>query len=164
MEAVVIDLIETETTVSDYETERGKPMPSFNHSKIQARISQQLLNNYEDEFDILSELTLSSTVPDTVPDVCILPVRPSNWFDDETKVSRIPLTVVEIISPSQTLTEMTNKAVTYFVAGVQSYWLVQPSLRTVFILRPGQDELVFHNQPLTDPTTGITIDLKKVFR
>ncbi len=164
MEAAVLEYPETEIALSDYERERGKPMPSFNHSIIQARISQQLLNAYEDRFDILSELALSATVPPTVPDLCFYPARPSNWLDDETSVSRVPLTVVEIISPSQTLTEMTNKAVTYFVAGVQSYWLVQPSLRSVFILMPGQDELAFHNEPLTDPTTGITIDLKKVFR
>ncbi len=104
------------------------------------------------------------TTPPTVPDLCIYPNTPVNWLHDEIKVSRVPLTVIEIISPSQTLTEMTDKALIYFVAGVQSYWLVQPSLRSVFILMPGRDELVFHNEPLTDPTTGITIDLSKVFR
>ncbi len=164
MEASVLEHPETDIALSDYELERGKPMPSFNHSIIQARLSKELLVSYEDDFSVGSELSLVVTVPPTVPDLCIYPATKMNWLDDETKVSRVPLTVVEIISPSQTLTEMTNKAVTYFVAGVQSYWLVQPSLRTVFILMPGQDELAFHNEPLTDPTTGITVDLKKVFR
>jgi Uma2 family endonuclease len=164
MEASIFESPQPITALSPYEIERGKPMPSFNHSKIQARISQQLLNNYDEQFDILSELTLSATTPDTVPDVCIFPARPSNWFEDETKVSRVPLTVIEIISPSQTLTEMTDKAQLYFSVGVQSYWLVQPSLRSVFILRPEQDELAFHNEPLTDPTTHISIDLRNVFR
>jgi hypothetical protein len=34
----------------------------------------------------------------------------------------------------------------------------------VVILQPNADELVFHNEPLTDPVTGISIDLKHVFR
>ncbi len=153
-----------QTTLSDYELERGKPIPSLNHGRTQARLIHSLMNGYEEQFDIISELTLSVTVPNTVPDVSIYPAMSVNWLDDEVNVDRVPLTVIEIISPSQTLTEMTDKALIYFVAGVQSYWLVQPSLRSVFILQPGQDELVFHNEPLTDPSTGITIDLKKVFR
>ncbi len=162
MEALILD--PAQTALSEYELKRGKPMPSLNHGRIQARLIHSLMSSYEEQFDIVSELTLSSTVPNTVPDLSIFPVSLSNWMDDEVKVDRVPLTVIEIISPSQTLTEMTDKALIYFVAGVQSYWLVQPSLRSVFILRPGQDELAFHNEPLTDPTTGITIDLKKVFR
>jgi Uma2 family endonuclease len=162
MEALVLD--PPQAALSDYELERGKPMPTYNHGKIQARIGQQLLNSYEDKYDIVSEWTLTVTMPNTVPDLSITPAILSNWSDDKANTGRVPLTVVEIISPSQTLTEMTDKALLYFAAGVQSYWLVQPSLRTVFILMPGRDELVFHNEPLADPTTGITIDLKKVFR
>jgi Uma2 family endonuclease len=162
METLVLD--PPQTTLSDYELERGKPMPTFNHGKIQGRIIHCLLSNYEEKYDVVSEWTLTATVPNTVPDVSIVPATPSNWSDHKLNAGRAPLTVVEIISPSQTLTEMTDKALLYFGAGVQSYWLVQPSLRSVFVLRPGQDELAFHNESLTDPTTGITIDLKKVFR
>jgi hypothetical protein len=32
------------------------------------------------------------------------------------------------------------------------------------VLQLNTDELVFHNDLLTDPTNGIAIDLKKVFR
>lgn len=72
--------------------------------------------------------------------------------------------VVEILSPSQTLTELTEKAKAYFSTGVASYWLVVPILRTIYILLPNGEELVFHNDILTDPTNGISIDLVKVFR
>ena len=99
-----------------------------------------------------------------MPDVSIFPVEPSNWLDDEVKVSEIPLTVVEILSSSQTVTELTEKAKSYFATGVASYWLVQSTFRSVVILQPNADELVFHNDTLTDPTNGISIDLKKVFR
>jgi Uma2 family endonuclease len=165
MEAIVThELALAEIAQSDYERERGKPMPSLNHAVIQARISQQLLNGYEDVFTIGSELSLIATSPPTVPDLCIYPEIKLNWLTDEVKVSRVPLTVVEILSPSQTITELTEKSQAFFAIGVQSYWLVQPAFRSVIILQPNADELVFHNERLTDPTNGISIDLKKIFR
>lgn len=165
MEAVAVaEQAVDEDLRSEYERERGKPMPSFNHSKIQARMSQQLLNQYEDQFDILSELSLEAPNFPSVPDLSIFPARPSNWLNDEVRVREIPLTVIEILSPSQSDNELTAKAQNYFAAGTKSYWLVQPLFRTVIILQPNDDELVFHNGLLTDPTNGISIDLKKVFR
>lgn len=74
------------------------------------------------------------------------------------------MTFIEILSPSQTVTELIDKAKAFFATGVKSYWLVQPALRTIFVLLPDGDELVFHNDTLADPTNGISIDLKKVFR
>lgn len=164
MEAVEVELTIEEETRSAYELERGKPMPSKNHGKLQARISQQLLNAYEDQFDIMSELSLEAPNPAYVPDVCIFPAEISNWRNDETKVSEVPLTVIEIVSPSQTDTELTAKSKGYFAAGTRSYWLVQPVLRTIFVLLPNGTELVFHNDILTDPTNGISVDLTKIFR
>ncbi len=159
MEAIV-----DQPTLTDYEIERGKPMPSFNHAVIQARISQQLLNGYGNQFTVGSEMSLISTASPTVPDLSIFPEAPINWMQDEVKVTRIPLTVIEIQSPSQTVTELIEKSLLFFSIGVKSYWLVQPMLRAVFVLLPGDEELVFHNNTLTDPTNGISIDLKKVFR
>ncbi len=165
MEAVTIaEQVVEEISRSAYELERGKPMPSFNHAVIQARISKEILVQYEDQYTVGSEISLISITPPTVPDLSIFPETPINWFQDETKVDRIPLTIIEILSPSQTITELTDKAKLFFATGVKSYWLVQPLFRTIVLLRPGEDELVFHNDMLTDPTNGISIDLKKVFR
>lgn len=163
MEAVAEQVAE-EVIRSQYEIERGKPMPSKNHSKIQARLSNLILAQYEEQYDVHSELSLEAPNPPTVPDLCLFPAKPSNWREDEVKVSEVPLTVIEIVSPSQTDTELTQKSRDYFAAGTKSYWLVQPVLRTIFVLQPNVDELVFHNDILTDPTNGISIDLKKVFR
>lgn len=165
MEAVpVAEQTVEEVIRSQYEIERGKPMPSKNHGLVQLRIGQQILNSYEDRFDVLSELSLRSPNFPSVPDLSIFPQEPANWLDDEIRVGEIPLSVVEILSPSQSLTELIEKAKAYFATGVKSYWLVQPVLRTIFVLLPNSEELVFHNDILTDPTNGISIDLKKVFR
>ena len=165
MEAVIVaEQAVKEVVRSQYEIERGKPMPSKNQSRLQARISQQLLNGYEEQYDVRSELSLEAPNPLYIPDLSLFPAEPSNWREDEVRVSDIPLTVIEIVSPSQTDTELTAKSVAYFAAGVKPYWLVQPVLRTVFVLLPNGDELVFYNDILADPTNGISLDLKKVFR
>lgn len=164
MDATITEPVSVPETLTPYELERGKPIPSKNHSRLQLRIGSELLVKYEDQYDVRSELSLEAPDPPTVPDLSIFPAEPSNWRDDEVRVSQVPLTVIELVSPSQTDTELTAKSVNYFAAGVKSYWLVQPVLRTIFILLPAGDELVFHNDILTDPTNGISIDLKKVFR
>ncbi len=166
MEAVIaVEEQSVEEVVrSQYELERGKPMPSKNHGKLQQRIGVEIAVHYGDTYETYSELSLTAPNPPYVPDLCVFPAEPSNWREDEVKVSDVPLTVIEIVSPSQTDTELTKKSRDYFAAGTKSYWLVQPVLRTVFVLLPDGNELVFHDEMLTDPTNGISIDLKKVFR
>lgn len=109
MEAVV-----EQPALTDYEMERGKPMPSFNHAVIQARILKEILVQYEDQFTVGSEMSLISTSTPTVPDLSIFPETPINWMQDEVKVSRIPLTVVEILSPSQSVTELIENRCCFF--------------------------------------------------
>lgn len=164
MEAAIGEQTMEEVTRSQYEIERGKPMPSKNHSKLQQRIGVELAIRHGAQYEVYSELSLDIPNPPYVPDLCIFPVELSNWREDEVKVSDVPLTVIEIVSPSQTDTELTKKSKSYFASGVKSYWLVQPVLRTIFVLLPDGNELVFHNEILTDPTNGISVDLMNVFR
>ncbi|MEQ1743781.1 MAG: hypothetical protein ABMA02_00005 [Saprospiraceae bacterium] len=46
------------TTRSDYEIERGKPMPSFNHGTIQANLLVALINRFRVKFRFTSETSL----------------------------------------------------------------------------------------------------------
>ena len=47
--------------ISDYELERGKPMPSRNHSLIQIRLSYLLTKHFDELFSFLSEADLASS-------------------------------------------------------------------------------------------------------
>ena len=54
MEAVIVDEQEVEEVVrSQYEIERGKPMPSKNHSMLQQRIGVELAVHYSDRYEHL---------------------------------------------------------------------------------------------------------------
>ncbi|MEM1122867.1 MAG: hypothetical protein AAGJ18_20655 [Bacteroidota bacterium] len=51
----------------------------------------------------------------------------------------------------------------YFPMGVQSAWIVIPSIKSVKILLANDKELFFHKGKVKDPTTDIEVELKELF-
>ncbi len=153
-----------ERPISDYELERGKPMPSKNHAKIQTYLIGKLLA-FEDQFETMSELTLSFNNKDVTPDISIFPKLTFDWQHDEVKMNQAPLVAIEILSPKQTLDDLMEKIDFYLDSGVKSCWLVQPVFETIAIFTKEQRKPhVFTAGELTDPVTGIKIHLKDIFR
>lgn len=147
---------------TDYETERGKPMPNRIHGAIQTKLAV-LLNQYDDKFQCPSEVSLA-TSPPTTPDICIYPQKKLDWRTVSAKESEMPLTTIEILSPSQPLEELVTKAESgYFPSGVKSAWIVVPALKTIIVLLPDEQKLYFTSGMLQDPATGISIPVDKVF-
>jgi Uma2 family endonuclease len=150
---------------SSYETERGKPMPSKNHAIVQQRLTVQLVNKYGKEYEILPEISLGTTAKERVPDIGIYPVLAFIPGEDEVKMEIAPLGVIEILSPSQSLTELITKSVDYFRAGVKSYWLVLTDLRTIYVFSaPNEYEVFTKKEKLTDAQLDIEISLADIFR
>jgi len=155
-------LTESPAIAQDYETERNKPMPNRIHGTIQTRIVV-LLDQYNDRFQFSSEVTLDTTPPST-PDILVFPKKQLNWKTVEAREKEMPITTIEILSPSQSIEELAGKAWnTYFPEGVKSAWIVVPPLKTVTILTPTDEQLVFSQGTLTDPVTGIQLSIEKVF-
>ncbi len=149
-------------TLSEYETERNKPMPSFNHSIVQANLIVLLhqFGNYR----VASELSLDLADWPSVPDLSIIPKRPLDFKNDLIKLKEAPLGVVEIISPTQSLNELTDKAREYFAHGVKSCWLVLLPLTTICVFSSPDDCAFFRaDQTLEDKILGIELPLKEVF-
>jgi len=82
-----------------YEEERGKPMPSMNYGAIQANLIVQFAR--QEEFRIVSELSLELDGQPLTPDLSIYPREPLNLRRDTIKRTDPPLLVVEILSPTQ---------------------------------------------------------------
>lgn len=72
--------------------------------------------------------------------------------------------MVEIFSPQQASQEVMAKLDEYFAFGIQSLWVVSPPLRHVTIFAADGREARFTDGIATDPVTGLTADLAKVFR
>lgn len=76
-----------ESELSAYEIDRNKPLPDFTHGKLQARISQQLLNNYESQYDIASEVTLNTYPEFSTPDIIIDHICQMKLVNEEARMS-----------------------------------------------------------------------------
>lgn len=160
MEAITL------TAVSDYELERGKPMPSKNHARIQKMLLLWLETNASGRFEVLPEVNIPLLTGNYfVPDLALFP--PTMTFDmeeDEVKVSEVPLGVVEILSPDQSVQDVVLKARSYFDLGIRSYWLVIPPLRTVHVYHAPQANRAFvAPDALRDEILGIELPLGPIF-
>ncbi|WP_185716207.1 Uma2 family endonuclease [Larkinella knui] len=93
----------------DYETERGKAMPSKNHALIQSRLLVALSIRYGNQYDFLSEVSLAMAEKWIVPDIAIYPQLTFDSLHDETRMAQMPLGVIEIMS-SQTQEELVEKS------------------------------------------------------
>ncbi len=148
--------------LSDYEIDRNKPMPSLNHAIVQANLIA-LLHQFKN-YRVASELSLDLVDWPSVPDLSIFIKQPLDFKNDLIKVKVAPLCIVEIISPTQSLNELTDKAREYFAHGVKSCWLVLLPLTTICVFS-SPDECAFFraDQTLEDTILGISLPLKEVF-
>jgi hypothetical protein len=97
------------TTISQYELERGKPMPSKNHAIIQSRLIIAFAQLAGDRYTILSEITIDLPAGGVVPDIALYPPTPYEAFNDEVEMTTPPLCAIEIISPSQAISSLSKK-------------------------------------------------------
>ncbi len=158
LETMTAAVVENELS---YEQERGKPMPSRNHSVAQARLIIEFAR--DGRFEPMSELALSVAGDSYTPDLSVYEKSTFDWRKDVIRQSEMPLTVVEIFSPQQGYEQVMNKVRTYLANGVKSCWVVVPPLKTVTICLPDGTESVFHGGDAVDSATGLSANLDRVF-
>lgn len=155
--------IETSNS-TEYETERNKPIPNIIHGRIQMNLGFELKLNYQDQFTLASEVTLDTQPKASTPDICIYPKKTLHLKDIEAKATEMPLTTIEIQSPSQAPEELVEKVwEVYFPAGVKSSWVIIPSSKAVRIILPDDQNFLYTSGEAHDPTTGISVQVEKVF-
>ena len=146
----------------EYEQERGKPLPSLNHGVVQAKLSFALISAYQDQYVVGSEITLA-TEPPLTPDLIVSSERQLDWLRDEIRVGEAPLTVFEIVTPSQSINEFIPRIESYFRFGVKSVWLVHPPFKQVVIFRPDMELQVYNEGEVVDRALGFKIALSEIF-
>ena len=146
----------------EYEQERGKPLPSLNHGVVQAKLSFALISACQDQYLVGSEITLA-TEPPLTPDLIVSSERQLDWLRDEIRVAEAPLTVFEIVTPSQSTNEFIPRIESYFRFGVKSVWLVHPPFKQVVIFRPDMELQVYNEGEVVDRALGFNIALSEIF-
>lgn len=149
---------------SEYEIERNKPMPSLNHSLIQAKLIFQIIAGYKNTYTVASELSLDLADWDTVPDLSIYRKLKFDSQNDLTSMTEPPLCTVEIISPTQSINELKAKANKYFAHGVKSCWIVVPVLENIYVFSSPSNYQIFRaHETLHDEVLQLSIPLQDVF-
>ena len=100
-------------------------MPSLNHSYVCLQIIKQLIQN--EDIEPLPELTLDIGNGVT-PDISVFPkgkIRPHS-FHDIPRFPEKPTLAIEVVSSSQTIQEMLQKADQLVAEGIKVVWTVEP--------------------------------------
>ena len=141
------------------EQEEEQDMPSFNHSYVCAEIQAQLYDNKA--IKALPELTLEIGKGLT-PDLSIYPkekIAP-NFLKDYSKYPEMPLLAIEIISATQNIQDLLEKAEVLIAHGIKTVWTVEPFTNTIFVTT-NSGVKKFASQKIE--SEGITVDFQKIF-
>ncbi|GEM_PF-6170491 len=88
----------------------------------------------------------------------------SEWYFNLWHV-KFPLCVIEILSPTQSLNELTTKAKGYFQHGVQSCWIVLPTMSNIYVYSsPSEYDIFRATETLVDSKLNISFPLVEVFK
>ena len=155
----------TTVALSEYEIERGKPMPDKNHALIQGNLHFLLRLMYREKYTILLEINLDLPIRERVPDLAIYPVMKFNPDENEIRMKQAPLCAIEILSAKQDLSELMTKRAEYFTGGVLSYGLVLPALYTIYVFSSPTEYQIFSGKDkLQDAKLDIELNLEEVFQ
>ena len=136
--------------------------PSYYHSYLCANVTSAL--KHEGTYSIFTELTLAIDGKDYIPDVSVYPKRTVILGKrDIGRMSDMPLTAIEIVSPSQTMDDALMKFEVYFRAGIKSCWLVSPVTMTVNVYTEMERLQIFHAGELVDPVLNIRLPMTAIF-
>lgn len=150
-------LAEVEEIIEEQIEERE--MPSFNHSYICKEVLRQLFQ--DESVDAFPELTLDIDKGIT-PDICVYKsgaIKP-NFLRDYAKYPQMPILAIEVISASQNIQTLLEKAEMLIENGVKSVWTIEPFGQAIFVTTDKGEE-IFHNQEVE--SEGIKVDFKKIF-
>jgi len=153
-------------------------MGSVNHSLAQGRIT--ILLGTDERFEVMPELSLDVSQIDLkrfnlkakdelVPDISVYtgtpPIPDKEIEDDILKVSQMPELAIEVLSPRQTIGELTRKIKAYFSIGVKSCWLVVPSMEAIDVYsQPNQHKtFTVNDTEVFDELMNIHLPIQKVF-
>jgi Uma2 family endonuclease len=145
--------------VEEFETE---DIMSYNHSKITYRLAKTL-GRYDEQYDILPELEFELPLGRVKPDIAICKQGKADWLRDIIRPTTPPLLAIEILSPRQALSDLTDKALDiYFPSGTNVVWIIIPHFKQVTMMTPTRQSIATSGK-LLDENTGIEIDLDSIF-
>jgi Uma2 family endonuclease len=147
-----------------YQIERNKPMPDKLHAFLQKQLLLLIQWEYKTTYEVLPELNILFEEEKRILDLVLYKKSTLDFTKNETYVKEIPDGAIEILSGKQAMEELMYKLELYFAAGVKSYWLVSPLLRSIYVFHtPDESQPFGRHDVLKDEVLGIELDLNEVF-
>lgn len=161
-----------EENLHDDEVEEWADMGSFNHGYIQMRLGS--LIEQTGQYTPVSELTLDVSGLDVSqfglgskeeikPDICVYPRRGLSRPQDILKMNDMPLLAIEIVSPRQGLYDLIIKFRVYFALGIQSCWLVEPTINAVSVYTAIDQWETYTRDDVIDEKLNLRIPVNQIF-
>lgn len=156
---------------------RGEPMTKRNRTRsaILIRIGQ-LLSNWLDQQPPPRGEVLGgeagcrlSRDPDSTVGIDVVYISAellAKQPADTTLIEGVPTLVVEVLSPNDTVEEITDKVGSYLTAGVPLVWVVHPKFRTVTVHKPNEEPELFnvHQELSGEPhLPGLRLRVASIF-
>ena len=150
-------------------------MPSRNHSFLMGRITGLLFN--EERFTVMPGLSLDTSQVDLsqfdikakdelIPDISLYPNEVGLGGPlDELKMKEMPLSVIEILSPRQSMNDIIAKFHAYFALGIKSCWLIMPAIKSITVYLKLSQHKTFHlnDNEVVDEVIDIRLPMPKIF-
>ena len=145
---------------------------SYNHSYLQINLGALL--KMAGDYTVCGELTWDVSSLDLSkfqikakegikPDLCIYPKRGLSRPVDILRMTEMPVTAIEILSPLQGTYEILHKFGVYFALGVQTCWLVDPATEIVAVYTAFDQHTSFSSGDVVDEVLGLRLAVKSIF-
>lgn len=152
---------ELDEEISEYELERSKPIPSIEHSYVQVELTLQI--GASSRFRPYTELNLDLDGFRSVPDVCVYEKGSLPRQRSATWATIPPLLIIEILSPTQLLGTLFDKAEEYLRRGVDEVWVLVPEIQSITVCRQNQKQHTYTSGKVHHQLTDISINIEKLF-
>ncbi|CAN2039004.1 putative restriction endonuclease domain-containing protein [Candidatus Magnetomoraceae bacterium gMMP-15] len=132
---------------------------SINHSYITKKIILQI--EQSDKWEAWPELTLNIK-NGVIPDISVYKIgeiKP-NFFFDSAKCDKLPVLAIELLSPSQGVQELMEKAEDFLNAGIPAVWVVESYAKTIIVLTKENKRTVHCDVVETE---GVQVDFSAIF-
>jgi Uma2 family endonuclease len=111
--------------------------PKWGHTKLQHRLVELLRPKAKHKGMVASEVPFRA-LPEyelRVADVAFVSQERWDAADDNDNLHGSPDLIIEVLSPSNTKTEMRERAVFFLSTGAEEFWVVDPKRKNVTVMR-----------------------------
>jgi Uma2 family endonuclease len=133
---------------------RERPMTRRNrfHSRVNVRVGQLLRNWLDTQPEPRGQIlggeagVILARDPDTTVGIDVTYISAETiqrQTEESTLIDGIPVLVVEILSPNDSMEEVEEKIDVYLTFNVPLVWIVNPHRRTVTVYQPGREPVLY---------------------